>query len=57
LKKIKQIERVEENVRSQMSQTLKTSYMNDKSKRLLEQRGLRLNSAQREHDPLEVGQI
>jgi hypothetical protein len=38
LKKQKQQERLEENVKSQMSQTIRGPYVNDKSKKLLEQR-------------------
>ena len=44
LKKQKQQERLEENVKSQMSQTLRGPYINDKSKKMLEQRQTRLKS-------------
>lgn len=37
-----------------MSSTLRAPYLNDKSKKLLEQKNLRLNSAQRDGDGLEV---
>ena len=47
MKRQKQIERLEENVKSQMSSTLRAPYMSDKSRKLLEQRDNRLNSQQR----------
>ncbi|CDW71596.1 UNKNOWN [Stylonychia lemnae] len=48
LKKQKQQERLEENAKSQMSQTIKSTYVNEKSKRMLEQRQIRQTSQQRE---------
>eukprot|EP00347_Sterkiella_histriomuscorum_P024180 403332030 len=48
LKKQKQSERVEENVKSQLSQTIRGPYVNDKSRKMLEQRQSRVNSQQRD---------
>lgn len=50
LKKQKQSERIEEHVKSQLSQTIRSTYVNDKSRRMLEQKQQRLNSQNREQD-------